>query len=201
MSPAARTREIIISLLMALQYAYFSHRFYIDMVENSRVSSGLYLFMESALVFIFLTRRLPKEVSFQPRDWIYATLGTWASMLYLPTGGEDIAILAYLQMAGICIAGIGILSLNRSFGIVPANRGIRTNGMYRFVRHPIYFGYIVTAIALVSQNISVWNIGILLCSIILQALRILREEDLLSKDPAYQNFMNKTRYRLLPFIW
>jgi protein-S-isoprenylcysteine O-methyltransferase Ste14 len=39
------------------------------------------------------------------------------------------------------------LSLGRSIGYVPADRGIITSGPYRFVRHPIYSGLFVTLFA------------------------------------------------------
>jgi protein-S-isoprenylcysteine O-methyltransferase Ste14 len=35
------------------------------------------------------------------------------------------------------------LSLGLSIGLVPADRGIVTRGVYRFVRHPIYTGLLI----------------------------------------------------------
>ena len=47
------------------------------------------------------------------------------------------------QLTGLLVED-GKLSLGRSFGLMPANRGVVSTGMYRLVRHPIYLGYLVT---------------------------------------------------------
>ena len=41
----------------------------------------------------------------------------------------------------------GKLTLGRSFGLVPANRGVVIRGPYALVRHPIYSGYLITHLA------------------------------------------------------
>lgn len=194
-------RETLISFIMAGQYLYFAQRFLTHFMETGRVSTLLYLLLESLLVVLYLTRRFPKDVSFIPRDWIYATLGTWLSLLYLPSGADENWWLTGIQAAGTLIALTGVASLGRSFGIVPANRGVKTGGLYRLVRHPIYFGYLLTGLSLTAQNPVAWNAGVLLCGTLCQVLRILREEALLSRDEAYRALMQRTRWRLLPGVW
>ena len=46
-------------------------------------------------------------------------------------------------MLGLTLTCYGFWSLGRSFGVVAANRGIKSRGPYSFVRHPIYLGFLV----------------------------------------------------------
>ena len=48
-----------------------------------------------------------------------------------------------LQLIGLGLSIAAIASLGRSFAVVAANRGIRTAGVYRFVRHPLMLGFLV----------------------------------------------------------
>ena len=50
----------------------------------------------------------------------------------------------------IALASLG--TLGRSFGIVAANRGVKTRGPYRLVRHPAYFGYLMSYLGYVAEN-------------------------------------------------
>ncbi len=49
-----------------------------------------------------------------------------------------------LGAVGGAISVWGLISLGRYFGIFVGVRGIVLGGPYRFVRHPIYFGYIIS---------------------------------------------------------
>ena len=55
---------------------------------------------------------------------------------------------AALSAVGLCLVIAGKLALGRSFGLVPANRGVVASGPYLLVRHPIYSGYLITHVAL-----------------------------------------------------
>ncbi|MEL0253295.1 MAG: isoprenylcysteine carboxylmethyltransferase family protein, partial [Novosphingobium sp.] len=89
------------------------------------------------------------------------------------------------------------MSLRRSFGVAPANRGIKTNGLYRFVRHPIYAGYLVLHIGLFILIPSVYNLAVYAVAWAAQIMRIKAEEALLLQDPAYVAFKQRTRFRLM----
>jgi protein-S-isoprenylcysteine O-methyltransferase Ste14 len=85
---------------------------------------------------------------------------------------------------------------------VEKNQKVISTGLYGIVRHPMYIGvlimYIPTPVALGSY----WGIIPMLTIPIALVLRILNEEKVLSKElPGYIEYCQKTKYRLLPFIW
>ena len=59
---------------------------------------------------------------------------------------------ALVSAVGLMIVVAGKVTLGRSFGLTPANRGIVSTGVYRIVRHPIYLGYLITHIGFVIAN-------------------------------------------------
>lgn len=95
----------------------------------------------------------------------------------------------------------GKLFLRRSFGIAPANRGIKRDGLYRFVRHPIYAGYLFTHIGILLIMPSLVNLVIYAIGWWAQILRIQAEEALLTQDPDYRDYLQQTRWRLIPGLY
>ncbi len=93
------------------------------------------------------------------------------------------------------------LSLGRSFGLLPANRGVVSTGAYRFVRHPIYAGYLLSEIGFLLANFSTRNLITIGVWMVLQIGRILLEERLLSDDADYRAYRAQVRYRLIPGVF
>jgi protein-S-isoprenylcysteine O-methyltransferase Ste14 len=106
-----------------------------------------------------------------------------------------------LQGSGNVLAFAGICDLGRSFGIVAAHRGIKTRGLYRIVRHPIYAAYLLAFGGFVLAHPSVFNTVVLLVWATIQMARIRAEEHLLSADPQYAAYAMRVRHRLIPGIW
>lgn len=201
-------REISINVLVAIYYACFAYlhaRYYLRVGATTTL---LFLVYESLLIFLALFRRLPKDVSFSLRDWVVAGIGTYMPLMLISSRGEfpgDTILLA-LQAVGVAISFMGMVSLNRSYGTVPANRGVRTKGLYAYVRHPVYAGYFISLTCFALQNlpypeITLWNLGLLAFILTAMVLRIRYEEELLMKDEEYRQFATQTRYRILPGVW
>lgn len=57
-----------------------------------------------------------------------------------------------LIVTGYALSSIALLELGRSFGVAPANRGRVGSGIYRVMRHPMYFGYGMAELGLVIMN-------------------------------------------------
>ncbi len=99
---------------------------------------------------------------------------------------------------GLAVIVAGKLSLGRSFGLLPANRGIVSTGMYRFVRHPIYLGYLVTHFAFLLAHPFIWNLAMLAVADSALYVRAGLEEQMLPQDPAYARYWASVRWRLVP---
>lgn len=93
---------------------------------------------------------------------------------------------------------IALISLGRSFGIAPADRGLRTVGFYRWIRHPLYASELCFYVGYLMANPSVRNLlGLVVCTIVLIG-RIWREEQILE---GYERYAQQVPYRLIPYVW
>jgi protein-S-isoprenylcysteine O-methyltransferase Ste14 len=88
--------------------------------------------------------------------------------------------------------------------IIEVEKGqkVITTGPYAIVRHPMYLGvllmYLSTPLALGSY----WALIFFLPLLPLIVVRLLNEEEVLLRElPGYKEYCQKTRYRLIPFIW
>ena len=104
----------------------------------------LFLASEILGVVLLLTqRRGTWSIALYPL--IVALLGTGVGLLVIPTGSQLVPewISAMLILTGAAISFLAKIFLGRSFGIVPANRGVKQFGVYRFVRHPLQLGVLI----------------------------------------------------------
>ena len=106
-----------------------------------------------------------------------------------------------MSAAGLMLVITGKLSLGRSFGLMPANRGIVSTGLYRLVRHPIYLGYLITHYAFVAANASMWNVILLVTADLALMVRAVCEERILARDPEYRAYQQTVRWRIVPGVF
>lgn len=116
-----------------------------------------------------------------------------------PEGWPSLA--QWMFVAGCAIAIASFLTLGRSFAVLPAVRTIATGGPYRIIRHPAYVGELLLAAACMAAAPSAMSCGLVLLAVGLTMLRIRVEENLLLSDPAYADYADGVRYRLLPGVW
>ena len=164
----------------------------------------LILISETAVVIFTLIRRPTQNISLRLGDWLLAITATAAPLMIQP-GLDMFPAIAPIGIAlvvvGNVMQGLAKLSLRRSFGIAPANRGIKSDGLYRFVRHPMYAGYLAVHVGIMILMPSPFNLALYTIGWWAQILRLRAEETLLSQDPAYQAFKGKVRYRLVPGVF
>jgi protein-S-isoprenylcysteine O-methyltransferase Ste14 len=155
----------------------------------------------SLLIVCVLGRKPATKVDLSFFSWLFTFAGTALPLLLLPGGTSEFLIGYFVQISGIAISIIGLVSLNRSFGLVAAHRGIVSSGLYRFVRHPLYFSYEISIVGFIINNFSFYNIVLCLVHLCCQLQRIKYEEGLLSEDGDYKAYATKTRWRLIPFVY
>ena len=106
-----------------------------------------------------------------------------------------------LVTLGACLSLASLLSLGRWFGVRPALRGLATKGPYRAVRHPMYLSDILFRIGFVIGHFH-WMTSILfVVSSACYVLRARYEETFLGQQTEYREYMNRVKYRFIPFIY
>lgn len=155
-------------------------------------------------VLLILMRRSTTLVSTHPLDWALAFVAVNAPLLAAPAAQSTFMpsqIPTALMFSGLIIQISAKAILCRGYGVVPANRGIKTEGPYGVVRHPIYAGYTLTHIGFLLGFPSVQNALIYLAAFSIEVARLLREESFLNKDPLYRTYAARVHYRLLPGVF
>lgn len=181
---------------------------WIILVQRVEISGNPYapllLLSETAVVAFTLFRRPTVNLSMKLGDWLLATTATCAGLLIIP-GVMLVPALAPLGVAlavgGNVVQAWAKLVLRRSFGVAPANRGLKLSGPYKIVRHPMYAGYALVHMGVLILMFSPINVVIYAIGWWAQILRILAEERLLSQDPQYAEYMTRVRWRLIPGVF
>lgn len=127
------------------------------------------------------------------RRWGWSSVPTWLVII-----ADVMVVLGYLVF-------VRVMMENRYLSrVVEVDRGQRiiTTGPYAVVRHPMYSGtillYIFTPLALGSY----WALIPFALTLVVFPVRILNEEKLLLRElPGYKEYMEKTRFRLIPGVW
>ena len=138
----------------------------------------------------------------------WRTLAATGGMLILPvfmrptamsTGALATTGLIF-ELFGVVLTQVARVYMGRSFGILPANRGIVSKGPFRSVRHPIYFGWLILSLGYAMSFASERNILLIAMTLPFMVWRIGQEEVHLSADPEYLQYMKQVRYRLWPGV-
>jgi protein-S-isoprenylcysteine O-methyltransferase Ste14 len=160
--------------------------------------------LELVIAILYIVRRQPIAVSRAPLAWSAAAVAV-TGMLFARPAYDPVAGLGTLyfvvQLAGAGVALLTLLTLGRSFGIVAANRGLKTSGPYGIVRHPLYGAYLVTMGGYLLENPSVLNVIIFGAVTAAHLIRIREEEKCLGTDPKYRDYRRQVRFRLVPYLY
>lgn len=85
---------------------------------------------------------------------------------------------------------------------VEAGQTVVTTGLYGLVRHPMYAGNVIMMIGVPLALGSYWALLLIFPGLALLGVRILDEEKLLRAElDGYDEYIQKVRYRLLPYVW
>jgi protein-S-isoprenylcysteine O-methyltransferase Ste14 len=192
------------NVFIAAFWFLFVYSSFLRWQQTGQVSSLGLMAVNAVLCVLFLTRRESQETSHRVADWVIAFVTVALSMLLRPhptTNSTLAAVSLPVQAVGI-VALIGaLLSLGRSFGVVPANRGIKTAGLYRLVRHPIYTSELIFYGGFLVGNLSGVNSQLVILIVVGQVYRLLSEERLLSRNDQYRDYMRTVRFRLVPGVF
>jgi protein-S-isoprenylcysteine O-methyltransferase Ste14 len=199
-----RTRllDLFEQVVVAVLFCFLIARLWPDEFSPSQWYPLLILLSEGIVAFFLLIRRGTEKISTRAQDWLIAFGGTLFPLLVIKGSdplSADIGLV--LMLSGLYIHLGAKLSLRRSFGLVAADRGIKARGLYASVRHPMYIGYITTHIGYLLVAPTWWNLTVYLAAWTLLVMRIFAEERLLLRNPEYQEYSTRVRYRLIPLVF
>lgn len=192
------------NFFIALLWSIFVLAAFHNWQQNGAILSLGLVLVNTLLFFLFLTRRESSELSHRILDWIIPMFTVGLSMILRPHPGANSLLNAYsgvIQFIGIVTIFCSLVSLGRSFGIIPANRRIKIAGTYKIVRHPLYTSEMLFYFGFLLGNMSIFNLSIIILIFVGQIYRAASEERLLSKEKMYLAYMAKIKYRFLPKIY
>jgi protein-S-isoprenylcysteine O-methyltransferase Ste14 len=195
--------DLAAKIVIVTLFSSMAIRLGADAARTGHVTGILLLASEALVVALTLVRRSAAAVD---RTWaarLLTAFSTFGPPLVRPASlpGTPESFTIALTATGLMIVVLGKLSLGRSFGLAPANRGIVQSGLYRFLRHPIYLGYLLTHVGFVVANPISWNLLLLGAADVALMLRACREERTLAQDPAYREYMQHVRWRVVPGVF
>jgi protein-S-isoprenylcysteine O-methyltransferase Ste14 len=197
----SKAADVFFRITLTFVWGFFAYRHVEIFLKTREVAYILFCALETLQAFFFLTRSQARSFSTDPAEWGVAAGATFLPLFFRAT---DVALWRgafSLVTATVIYEFFALASLNRSFGIVPAIRKMKTSGLYRFVRHPMYAGYVFSFSGYFLSNFSYMNLLILVSTMILMIVRLSFEEAFLMRDQDYQVYAKKVRWRLLPGIY
>ena len=199
-----RIRPVLVNVLVASFYGFFlytSLRYWLK--TGSLVGIGLIVF-NTLVVGCLLARKNASAVTESIPNWILASLTQVAPLLLRPVASSvpTLELVSGIgQVVGVGLMIASLMALNRSIGVVAANRGIKTRGPYAWIRHPLYAGEILFDVSFLLSNWSSWNGALILALILAQVVRSVQEESLLLRDERYALYRTAVAYRLVPWVF
>lgn len=123
----------------------------------------------------------------------------WAGMFgWLNIAAAILFLLGYALYAEVLRENV---YLSRTIE-VQENQKVIDSGLYGIVRHPMYSATILMFLSMPLVLGSLWAFAIFFIYPVLIIVRIKNEEAVLKAGlKGYTDYMNKVKYRLIPFIW
>jgi protein-S-isoprenylcysteine O-methyltransferase Ste14 len=196
--------ELSSKVVIVTLFSFMAMRIAADAAATGHATGILLLVSEALVVALTIIRRPAASVDRTFKARLLTTVAAFAPPLVRPdsvAGLVSDSFTVSLSAVGLMVVVLGKLSLGRSFGLVPANRGIVSSGVYRFVRHPIYLGYLITHVGFLLANPGTWNVALLATADVALMLRARCEEHTLAADEAYRSYMGRVRWRVVPGVF
>jgi protein-S-isoprenylcysteine O-methyltransferase Ste14 len=200
----AMVLDIVERVIIAILFCTFAYRMLLASTMSLSIAMILLVASEVLPALFIIIRRHSAAHSDNLGDWCLGFIGTNVALLTVPAMPGTIIPPEWcstILLVGFSIQVAAKIALGRSFGIVAANRGVKVEGPYRVVRHPIYAGYTIAHIGFLLGFPSLPNLLLYLTTFGIQILRLLREERLLNQDPYYRAYATRVRYRIIPWIF
>ncbi len=147
--------------------------------------------------------------------WVASLLLIAVCLLWRPIGGEFYDASGTRGAAHITIQLLGVWVIARSVAIIdplelagirqPAAQsnadGLQTSGPYRWVRHPVYFGWLLAVFG--TGQMTVYRLAFASITLVYLAAAVPWEERSLMRSfgSDYAQYMREVKWRMIPFIY
>jgi protein-S-isoprenylcysteine O-methyltransferase Ste14 len=176
-----------------------------EFVRTGHITGLMLLTSEFLVIVLTLARRRATQVDRS----VPAGIVTLVSVAGPPLMRADMGVVALapdmltgvVSLLALMLIVSGKLTLGRSFGLVPANRGVVVQGPYSTVRHPIYSGYLVAHVAFLAAHPSTWNLVVFAIADGALIVRALMEERVLANDASYRAYCTRVEWHLIPGVF
>jgi protein-S-isoprenylcysteine O-methyltransferase Ste14 len=197
-------RDFAVRLAIGALFAMMTANLLGDFLSTGRVT-GLLLVVSESLVVILTIMRRPAALVDRSAAAGVVTLMSLAGPPLLRAADVTAAmpdiVTACISVTGLILVITGKITLGRSFGLVPANRGVVVGGPYVFVRHPIYTGYLIAHVAFLLAHPTPLNAIVIGLSDSALIIRALMEERVLVRDVVYQAYCRRVGWHLVPGLF
>lgn len=198
-----RLSDLLARVVVGTLFVLLSINLFADYQRTHHVTGLLLLLSEALVVVLTIFRRRAQVVD----RTIAAAVVTALSLVGPPllrAGGvpwlPDL-VTAILSIVGVCFVIAGKAVLGRSFGLIPANRGVVARGPYALMRHPIYAGYLLTHAGFIAAHPTLWNVAVIVVADAMLIVRALMEERVLCQDEQYRSYCAKVGWHLVPGVF
>ena len=158
---------------------------------------AILLALQSGIAVWLYFRRTEPEESVDRKTQVLAWISALLPLAFSPRASAN-PWLALLLVPGLLLALWAMLALDRSFSIAPAKREIVRRGPYKYMRHPMYVGEILSLVGVLIASFSLWNFSLFIAFIASVIWRIYEEESLISD---YEIYRSEVQWRFLRKIW
>ncbi|MHC4459751.1 MAG: methyltransferase family protein [Planctomycetota bacterium] len=198
-------KSFAFSLLLCLFWGSFTLIHTRALLKGFDFTELLWLVYNVTISLLFLIRVKPSVVSMNLIHWTVALITSFSGFFFVREAANSNPILLFTADALILFAlFLGIVAsliLGRSYDFLPALRRVKTELVYQLVRHPMYLSSIVIKVGYVLKNPSIYNALLAAVIIALYDKRAKYEEDILSHDNSYVDYLQKVKYRFIPGIY
>lgn len=185
----------ITKILAVLLWAGLTGLRLIQSWQEANLIPALLATQAAFVTFLMVNRRnesVPVPWKLKVTAWASALLPLAVRIEHETDWGQVISV------AGLMLMLWALDALGYSFGIAPADRGLVIDGPYRWVRHPMYLGELISLTGAVLASPSPWNSLVLHVLLVTLLLRMRWEERIVF---GYSAYAGRVRWRLIPFIF
>jgi protein-S-isoprenylcysteine O-methyltransferase Ste14 len=197
-------RDLVARAVVIALFTLLSINLLGDFLKTGRTTGLLLLAGEALVVVLTVFRRRAQLIDRSLLAGAITVVSLAGPPLLRATRGEGLLpdlVTTVISGIGLALVIVGKVTLGRSFGIAPANRGVVARGPYNVVRHPIYAGYLVTHIAFLVANPGPWNAAVVVIGDSALVIRALIEERVLGGDEGYQAYCRRVGWHLVPGVF